>query len=774
MASRLLLTLTALGIIAVSVADSALPWMPKEAPPISQAELDLEAAIAARSSALHRPYESMEPKSTIRDQDVFGGKKALGEGMQMDPADATGNYPTHDTNNTYVKIPGVLQFGDVVNMKGENGKYLSSVSGICNAFQVSSNDAEDFGLVNPDLGEDNHDSIKSGDHVSLRATEKGEFITMNEWDDNVAFGFSSTLDGAAKFRIVTNADATNAEESTSEGEYTPGGAPISYGTQVMLFPVTGRTSRNVDKYSLYAQESGHLFYTDSIYMGWHFELSAHNECYKPGDEAEGVTCCNWRPLVQTNNGVAEGEQRLCCRRTGHHLCHATQKRITQCATGYTADDVEEEIAALLATRDTTEAEAKKAADDAATAAVALEEADENRDEAQNHLQALQDGSADSETIASASGSATTLSTLADDALTASNDAQTLANAKRTAADTAETRYVFKAKGGICCKWIDKPDTDITANPRYFDEECCSTDQCYVERSKTAHSECHWNGELTPDGCKCDDEHGGPDCAVQSSNVCFSGTRQNGVVPSGKARCKTCYRCQSGSPTKVNGRVTIAGDDRCVTEEGPETLCLSCYEAEAGLIRFGDTHTDAWSVGYLDTGSCTKYPTPSIGSMSTACKSNCYPRHTAKYAAAQTQVCTKICGVWNPVSVHYDSRYVQAMAFCSVSKATQCVVGHGGSLSNDISVTPRQCYSQKSARATMICYIMQHEGNTVHGDGYGTGCATNSMSAASAGVTGSSLGKWCCYTGVDTAGWTMPSWLQATAANQWCSGPAVEI
>ena len=49
-------------------------------------------------------------------------------------------------------VPGVLQYGDVANLKGENGKFLSSTKGTCTLDAPGRSEEADFGLVHISKG----------------------------------------------------------------------------------------------------------------------------------------------------------------------------------------------------------------------------------------------------------------------------------------------------------------------------------------------------------------------------------------------------------------------------------------------------------------------------------------------------------------------------------------------------------------------------------------------------------------------------------------------
>ena len=73
-------------------------------------------------------------------------------------------------------VPGVLQYGDVANLKGENGKFLSSTKGTCTLDAPGRSEEADFGLVHISKGEDYHGEVKSGDLVALRSPTTGRFL----------------------------------------------------------------------------------------------------------------------------------------------------------------------------------------------------------------------------------------------------------------------------------------------------------------------------------------------------------------------------------------------------------------------------------------------------------------------------------------------------------------------------------------------------------------------------------------------------------------------
>jgi len=694
-----------------------------------------------------------------------------------DPADKDGIYPMHPTTSKYVKLPGVMQFGDVVNLKGENGKWLSGQTGTCVAVAVGDGDGEDFGLVHP-KSEDKHDAVQSGDLVAIRATGTGKFLTLSKSDDNVAFGWSDKATGGALFRIVAAEDVAKIkEESTSEGKLEPSGAKIPYKEKqrVMLFPQltsskSSKKSSNTDKYSVYAQENGNMYFTDSIFMGWTATLAQHNECYKKGDVAEGITCCNWKKIGRSNQGVASSEQRLCCRRTGHHLCHATEKRIRTCADGFVADEVMDDVQTAMKAADESQAKAKQAQEEAAAAQVGADNAKSKLSEAEAYAASQEKSGASDAALESAKTGAVKAKKVAEQADGLALEAEKKATKLAAKAKQKRRAYEVKSLGGMCCGWTPAK-AGKTTNPRVFDETCCSGDGCKSMSQRIAHKECSWNGELTSQGCKCDKNHGGSDCAVEASTSgCFAGIRKNGQRVPGVGACKTCYKCKSGLPKRVEGRVVVAGDDRCSTEAGPETLCLSCDSNTAGLIRFGDSHRDAWRVGYHDTGSCKIFPSLAIAAVGSKCYSNCYPRGVMALNKGSTQVCTKACTIWNQVKVQLESRLVEAVGLCHAEKETHCVAEEGKSLS-DFS-KPRKCFSNKNLSVAAVCYVMQVQGNARHPGGFGTGCSNGAKPAKDLGIS-DSTGKWCCY---EARGGkvSLPSWMKQTEESQWCAGPALDI
>jgi len=199
---------------------------------------------------------------------------------------------------------------------------------------------------------------------------------MEKWDDNVAFSWGDDPARASQFGIVKLSDVANEEKSTSAGTFKASGDIIKYEDKVDLFPMSAKESGNVWKYSVYAQESGNMYFTDSIYTSWSFRLSSHNDCYKTGDVQEGIHCCNWRDIQATNDGVKGSQQRVCCRRTAQNLCHATHQRVTSCNPDFVGDnDVSDNLTSKAQAKASQEA-AVEAEEQAAAAQVAAKNSQE--------------------------------------------------------------------------------------------------------------------------------------------------------------------------------------------------------------------------------------------------------------------------------------------------------------------------------------------------------------------------------------------------------------
>jgi hypothetical protein len=349
-------------------------------------------------------------------------------------------------------------------------------------------------------------------------------------------------------------------------------------------------------------------------------------------------------------------------------------------------------------------------------------------------------------------------------------AQKKAEAQRALADTAHKAYAAGAKGGKCCSWKDPGGA---GSERVMTQECCSADKCKTGTQRTRHRECNFNGELTANGCKCGAGFGGADCRVEATSQCFNGKRSDGSSP-GLAGCSSCYKCQQGLPKLQGGAVTVAGEDRCETLQGPEELCLSCGPG-AGLVRSGDKQANMWELGYHSLGKCVKYPGHIIASAQPQCVSNCFPRRVGDYRTATLHVCNKVCSVWNKVQLKVGSTAVNAAGACTVSKEDACHAADGETLASLSKA--RRCFAKKHAHPAKVCYQMNKSaGGTTYGNGYGTGCADGARPAKDAGLSGAGSEKWCCWEIQEgkAAEFKPPKWLEPVSLKQWCTGALLAV
>merc|ERR1711970_1580129 len=121
-----------------------------------------------------------------------------------------------------------------------------------------------------------------------------------------------------------------------------------------------------------------MYFTDSVYMGWTVELSAHNSCHKEGQIQDGITCCKWGAIQNASRGIKSMEARSCCRRTGQHLCHITDARIEECNEGFSANEAMGDIQGLRKLMQEAEDAAQEAEEQAAAATVGAEAAGEKQ------------------------------------------------------------------------------------------------------------------------------------------------------------------------------------------------------------------------------------------------------------------------------------------------------------------------------------------------------------------------------------------------------------
>jgi len=355
----------------------------------------------------------------------------------------------------------------------------------------------------------------------------------------------------------------------------------------------------------------------------------------------------------------------------------------------------------------------------------------------------------------------------------------ISEAARKLADEKRLEYEKVSTGGKCCAFVSQSQKG--QNPSIMKEECCTSVACTFDEKKTviAHKECNWHGTLLRTGCACQKEYGGVDCKVEASTSCFGGTRENGRTNRDSSACKTCYKCGSGAPKKIDGVVVRAGDDMCKRIDGPENLCLSCGKG-SGLIRHGDTKLTWFGLGYHNTGRCQPYPSADLQKAehkaddASTCKEACFPTKGHVYKTGKLMSCTKVCSSWNPVMVRKAKQDVQATALCHVKKDSHCHANVTASLAT-MRQSEHTCVTAKQATPATICYSKAYDGRTRYADGYGTTCDGKGVPTTDAGVkkwiqgqvTGAE--RWCCYKSLAH----LPSWLKAVASHLWCAGSAMQ-
>eukprot|EP00656_Telonema_subtile_P048443 TRINITY_DN5772_c0_g1_i1.p1 TRINITY_DN5772_c0_g1~~TRINITY_DN5772_c0_g1_i1.p1 ORF type:complete len:875 (-),score=214.22 TRINITY_DN5772_c0_g1_i1:272-2896(-) len=684
----------------------------------------------------------------------------------------------------------------------------------------------DWALVKPEDASD-HRPIQSGDLVALRSPGSGKFVSYDAFEENVRFGHTEQPSRAAQFRLLTAEDAKNDVESTARVSISPKYGSIKPGELVLLLPQSDATDpKRVDKYSVYGKgKAGLLQLTDSTFIGWQFTLAEHNTCVAP-TEAEGLACCEWIKVDDTNNGVAESEQRRCCDRTLLSNCAASVKRVKACAGTHSPDETlaqvqqareswhqAELIAAPLQAR---QMEAQAAFETGLTQLkeLMLVKSDHSEQEKQWSQQLLstqallkrqphrkeelelkikhqttQASHHHTEGInaATALEAAKSAKEAAEAGL---REAESLAAEAAAKAEALKVAYEVDQSGGECCGLVTL--SEAGANPSVVKWECCGPDGCrYLEhRTRVTHKECNWNGKLGQDGCSCDANHGGLDCSVEiASGTCFSGTRNNGQRPSDRAACATCYKCQSGAAKRTAGVVTVAGDDQCLLLHGKENMCLSCHPG-AALIRVGDSDLPIWNQGYRQRGYCRPFPKVSISMADSqtahplSCESQCGPSHNHLFSQSKLMWCSKVCSAWNSLHVaRTASHRVATVALCEAVKQTHCHTDATTTLSN-MDTAPHKCFSQKEVQPWAVCYSKAQAGPHSYNDGWGTTCAQDGGLNANSGQSSSWLAqrvsdlntglgaRWCCFgkTG------QLPKWMreQEKPDSYWCSGVAMRL
>lgn len=283
---------------------------------------------------------------------------------------------------------------------------------------------------------------------------------------------------------------------------------------------------------------------------------------------------------------------------------------------------------------------------------------------------------------------------------------------------------------------------------------------------------------------CQEGFGGVDCGVATASgaECFSGTRSDGSTNSNYGACKTCYRCQAGYETKVDGKVTVAGDPWCNRVDGPENMCLSCSPSVGGILRYGDTHSQLYDAGYVHAGRCQPYPKVSQAKMVHSeeapwdCEERCYPQKSPSWhmGGHMHMGCTKVCSQWNAVTVTKDNANVAVTALCHLTKDAHCHANITASLET-LNDSAHTCVSKKRAAPSAICYSLKYHGTSSFDEGYGSTCEGDSIPTDDAAlhkwlqaqVSGSE--RWCCYHGTSTA---LPAWLSVVPSHQWCSSTAM--
>jgi len=527
-------------------------------------------------------------------------------------------------------------------------------------------------------------------------------------------------------------------------------------------------------------------------------------------------------LDATNDGVAASEQRKCCDRTRPDDCFATMKRIKHCTDTHQPDETLQQVQearaaweaaeqvsaplqshmlqvqadydgklqllrqADLALQDHTDLE-KKWTDQANVTATLLIRQPHRKAELEAKI--TQQQSKATHHATKKEEASTLLLTAHQNEQTALSALQAAEQEAASAAATAEemkVKYEADMSGGECCSFVTL--TKEGENPSVVKWECCNADGCHYEEGKTtvSHQECNWNGELTSDGCKCDINHGGLDCSVESTTEnCFAGQRSNGERPDDRAACASCYKCQSGGPKKVGGIVSVAGDDRCLLHRGKEELCLSCHE-DAGLVRVGDMDLTPWNSGYRQMGYCRTFPKIPIKMAAfevahpMSCETACHPTHNHLFSQSKLMWCSKVCSSWNMLHVDKAGLRVATAALCGTVKQTHCHTHSSATLAN-MEAKPHKCYSHKKVQPWAVCYSLR---TSQYSNGFGDSCARGALNVNSkqqnswiasrvSGIQTGAGGRWCCYA-AGSSGFQLPGWMKESEKpnSYWCSGVAM--
>jgi len=672
----------------------------------------------------------------------------------------------------------------------------------------------DWVLVHPEDPHE-HRAVQSGELVTIRSPTTGMYIAYASFQDNVPFVNSSDQSRIAQFRILTAVEAQNDVESTSRVQIEPKFGSIAPGELLLLLPQSNSSdTKRVDQYSVYSKEaSGTLFVTDSTFIGWQLTVSDHDTC-KGHFERDGLSCCEWIAIGGTNDGVVLSEHRKCCDRTLLSECFASHKRIGECKPTHPPNEALALSNQKRATWDRAEGVSaplqvqqlqKEAAHNTALA---------QRREADMTVQDNTEGEAEWKLKANTTGmllirqphrkveldvkiaaqkgqeddfrqkkeEALVKQTTAEEVEAAADAELDAAKAAATgAADEAErlkVEYEQSLGSGECCGWVttSSPNT----NPSVVKWECCSADQCeyHEHRTKTAHQECSWNGELTAEGCKCTEGFGGLDCSVSSSTQgCFSGERANGEKPEGLTACSSCYKCNNGPATvREDGVVTAGGSERCLLHSGMESLCLTCPEG-SGLLRLGDQGA-GWADGYKQMGECRKLPQASIKLASDhqlvhrmACVKQCHPTRSTVFAQSKLNWCSTVCSGWNKLKfTHGTNGEVDVGVLCGAVKDIHCHSATNSSVAN-IPAAAHQCFSHKKVQPKAVCFAKSDPSATCEGGGQNSAWLQEQVgdlnSAEGAG--------WCCFEHSD-GGFGLPDWMAEAdkPASYWCNGVAMRL
>jgi len=673
----------------------------------------------------------------------------------------------------------------------------------------------DWALVHPEDPHE-HRAIQSGELVAFRSPITGMYAGYSgAFQDDVPFVNSTEISRIAKFRFLTAVEAQNDVESTSRVQIAPKFGPVAPGELLLLLPQSNVSDpKRVDQYSIYTKgASGTLFVTDSTFIGWQLTISDHDTCLG-AFERDGLACCEWIAVPGTNDGVAESEHRKCCDRTLLSECFASHKRIGQCtpthspneelaashvkrgawnraegvSTPLQAEQLQKEAThntalaqrreADMNVKDNTEGEQewwlkanttkqllirqphRKAE---LTVKIAAQEAQEAEYKAKKEVALVEQAAAvDAEATAEA----------------ALNTAKAAATGAAEEADSLRVQYEESLGGGECCSW--RTTSHPNANPSIVKWECCNADRCeyHEHRTKTAHKECNWNGELTAEGCHCIEGYGGLDCSVEStSEGCFTGERANGERPEGLTACNTCYKCNDGPATvREDGVVTKGGSERCLLHSGKESLCLSCPDG-AGLMRLGDQGA-GWGEGYKQMGECRKLPRASIKVASDqqmthrmACEQQCHPTRSTVFAESKLNWCSKVCSGWNKLKVSRETNsHVDVAVLCGAGKDIHCHASTNSSVAN-IPSAPHKCFSHKKIQPKAVCFAKSSPSADCEGGGQNSAWLHEQVSD----LNSAEGAGWCCFEQAES-GFGLPSWMgeEDKSASYWCNGVAMRL